>query len=103
MMDVSGKHSPSEHQSTATWESVGEKRPAETEIEMKTWGETHIPVQRLRLHGSGMQREHQDFLYSPGDTDGQPRLRNPKKDSLDNTHPFMENSTGKPVCCGIVK
>lgn len=103
MMDVSGKHSPLSTQSTATWESVGEKHPAEIEIETKTWGETHIPVQRLGLHWSRMQPEPQDFLYSRGDTDGQPRLRNPKNDSLDNTHPFMENLTGKPVYCGIGK
>lgn len=95
-----GNTHPLSTQSSATWESVGEKHPADIEIETKTWRKMLIPIQRLRLNWSRVQHH---FLYSPGDTCGQPKLRNLKKYSWDNTHPFMGDLTGKPVYCGIVK
>lgn len=79
--------------STDTWEGVGEKHAAEIEIETKTWGNALIPIQKLVFNWSKVQPEHQDFLYSPGDINGQPRLRNPTKDPFNNTHTFNGSHT----------
>lgn len=83
-----GNTHPVRTQSTDARKGVGETHLAKIEIETKIWGKTLIPIQRLELNWCKMQSEPQDFLYSPGDTNGQPKLRNPTKGSLDNTHLF---------------
>lgn len=46
-----GNTHPPRTQSTDTWEGVGEKQPAKTEIETKTWGKALIPFRHLDLTG----------------------------------------------------
>lgn len=57
-------------QSTDTREGVEEKHPSKIEIVTNTWVKTPISIQRFGFNWSRMQPEHQDGLYSPGDTKG---------------------------------
>lgn len=65
-----GNTHPVSTQSTDAQRGVGEKHLAKIEIETRILGKTLIPIQRLGLNWSKMHSEHQDFLYSPGDTNG---------------------------------